>query len=349
MKKIKSTAFLLAAAISLTGAQAVMAQNITTSDGIVSLELPEQGWIEVPDAETWKSYSNGHDTVAMLHYSNGENLPEIMAADEYHPWIYQRVISNKDEVFLFLGLCEEESHFQEICKIVDSITIQKYNTKTAVTKESLPEKSSFSIEELSKTVYVVAESLNIRSGYTTDDFVLDVLDYGDSVQVTGNVVENGQASGWYRIDYNGNTGYIYSEFVSDSKPSGTSETQSEPQGETQTMDAEPLPRGEGQEVILYRNDGSTFGIYEYSDGYWYDGDGYAYEITGGSGDMWMRLSDGTTFTTYAPSEDTVNISRNDTTISITRGEDGLYYDENGIMFFHREYGAWVDENGAEWF
>ena len=341
MKKIKSTVFLLAAAVSLTCAQAVMAQNITTSDGIVSLDLPEQGWTEVPDSETWKSYSNGHDTVAMLHYSNGENLPEILVADEHYPWVYQRVISNEDEVFLFLGLSEEESHFQEVCKTVDSITIQKYHTKTAVTQENLPDKSNFSIEELNKTVYVITESLNIRSGYTTEDFVLGVLDYGDNVQVTGSVVENGKASGWYRIDYYGNTGYIYSEFVSDSKPSET--------GEPQTLDADPLPRGEGQEFILYRNDGYTFGIYEYSDGYWYDGDGYAYEITGGSGDMWIRLSDGKTFTTYAPSENTVNISRNDTTITITRGEDGLYYDENGIIFFHREDGAWVDENGDEWF
>ena len=345
MKKFTKAALLLTTAISLTGAQAVMAQDVSTSDGIASLELPEEGWTEVPDSETWKSYSNGHDTVAMLHYSNGEKLPEIMVADEHYPWVYQRVISNEDEVFLFLGLSEDETHFQEVCKAVDSITILKYHTKTAVSPQSSVDKGSFGIEELNKTVYVITDSLNIRSGHTTDDFILDVLNYGDSIQVTGKVIQDGKDSGWYRINYNGHTGYIYSEFVSDTQPSGSAGNSDTPQA----PNADPLPRGEGQEYILYRSDSSTFGIYEYSDGYWYDGDGYAYEISGGSGDMWRRLSDGATFTTYDPAENKVNVSLNGTTITLTRGEDGLYYDESGIIFFHREDGAWVDENGAEWF
>ncbi|MDD7218443.1 MAG: SH3 domain-containing protein [Clostridia bacterium] len=356
-KNLMFAAAFAATAVLMAGGTTVYAKTAETSDGVAQIELPDETWKEVSDPQRWAIFSNGYDAVAMLHYSNGEELPAVAEADETYEWVYEKVISNKNEVFVFLGLSEKEDHFDAVKKAVDSIEIKQYNTKKAVKSSKNIDKSSFKIEEMNKTVYVAVDTLNVRAGHTTEDYIIGELDYGDAVQVTGQVVIDGAGTEWYRVALNGSVGYIYGEFVSDQQPSAQKEEPKKQTTEGSETDGnkvpggEPLSRDEGEELILYRADGSTFGIYPYTDGYYYDGDGEAYEISGGSGDMWKRLSDGEKFTTYDPNDTTIVVTDESTGESntLTRGEDGLYYDKNQMSYFHREDGAWVDENGKEWY
>lgn len=76
-----------------------------------------------------------------------------------------------------------------------------------------PESTAAQPEEVSgNTIYVTSSDVNIRSGAGTDSEILGKTKRGDAFTKTG---ENGD---WTEIDYNGQTAYIKSEFLSTEKP-----------------------------------------------------------------------------------------------------------------------------------
>lgn len=74
-------------------------------------------------------------------------------------------------------------------------------SKTPVSEES---GSSTTVE---KRGVVTASALNVRSGAGTQYKVIGVLRAGQSVDIVG------ESNGWYQIDYNGKTGYVYGKYV----------------------------------------------------------------------------------------------------------------------------------------
>ena len=66
------------------------------------------------------------------------------------------------------------------------------------------------------TAYITADSLNIRSSAWGE--VEGTLGNGEQVKVIGKVGD------WYQIDYNGETKYVYADFVSTIKPTSSSNT-----------------------------------------------------------------------------------------------------------------------------
>ena len=80
--------------------------------------------------------------------------------------------------------------------------------------------SSSSDSESSKTVYITASSLNVRSGPSTSYDAIGSLKKGASVKTYGST------DGWYKIKYNGKTAYISAKYTSTKAPSGNSSSDS---------------------------------------------------------------------------------------------------------------------------
>lgn len=78
--------------------------------------------------------------------------------------------------------------------------------------------SKSDIEEVNETVYATA-GVNIRSKASADASKIGTLVAGGSITRTGKT-----SSGWSRVDYNGQTGYIKSDYLTTTKPTVTSNT-----------------------------------------------------------------------------------------------------------------------------
>lgn len=93
-------------------------------------------------------------------------------------------------------------------------------TKEEKKEEEKPEKKveekeperEIEITEASGTKYIIADSLNVRSGPDTSYSRIGSLKYASEIEV------NGQSGIWYRISYNGKTGFVRGDYLSDTKP-----------------------------------------------------------------------------------------------------------------------------------
>ena len=105
-------------------------------------------------------------------------------------------------------------------------------TETAETKAAEPEKtqqdkaSAASYTDVNETVWATY-SVSIRSAASTDADKLDVLVGSYSITRTG-VGDNG----WSKVDYNGQTGYIKSEYLTTTKPAAASDSTQQTTKET---------------------------------------------------------------------------------------------------------------------
>ena len=52
----------------------------TSSDGVLSIELPNESWKEIMDPAHWIVLSDGANMITIDHFSNGEKLPETAIA-----------------------------------------------------------------------------------------------------------------------------------------------------------------------------------------------------------------------------------------------------------------------------
>lgn len=90
-------------------------------------------------------------------------------------------------------------------------------TAETETKEAAQEEKKASYTDVNETVWATY-SVSIRSAASTDADKLDVLVGSYSITRTG-VGDNG----WSRVDYNGQTGYIKSEYLTTTKPATASD------------------------------------------------------------------------------------------------------------------------------
>lgn len=101
------------------------------------------------------------------------------------------------------------------------------STQTVQTKPAVKEQTM-----AVRDYYVTTSSLNVRSGAGTKFDAIGSVSLGDKVQVTGS--ENG----WFKITYNGQTGYIGQNFVSETKVEASAQAQSPAPAQVQ---ASPAP------------------------------------------------------------------------------------------------------------
>lgn len=259
---MKKVLFFVIAALAVMGfAVPASAGTFVASDGVISIELPNDDWREVVDPAKWIALSDGANMITIEHYSNGEKLPEMAVADEHYVNVYQAVFSTQNEVFLITGSVVDAQKITEIANAIISAKVLRYDTKLAVKKADTATTSEFSISPLDKTMYVTTEGLNVRMGCSTDERIIGAFNYGASVKVTGAVMRNGAEYGWYQVAYEGGTGYVSANFLSDTAPAEKKED---------------TPESTGSVKTIYAEDGTPITVYQATDGYWYDKSGNAY-------------------------------------------------------------------------
>lgn len=79
------------------------------------------------------------------------------------------------------------------------------------TSEEVAETPAYTVTDMEKTMYA-QRSVNVRTGPTTDYEKLGALNTNDEVKVTGQA-----DNGWYRIEYNGNTGFVSNNYLGEAK------------------------------------------------------------------------------------------------------------------------------------
>ena len=214
-----------------TGAESTAAENtavestavtVTTPDGVLSVEVSKDEWKEKEDSDHWFEITDGKNSIVIDHLANGENLPDIKMAAEENEEICQTFISTKNEVFIVTGLADSREAFEDVIKTVGTIRILKYDTKTAIQKETQNAQTTQSvINAINATYYVTTDELNVRSAPSSDSEVVGSLYKGEAVTVIGAVTKDGADTGWYQIQYNGKDSYVSSFFLSQTAPAGT--------------------------------------------------------------------------------------------------------------------------------
>ena len=216
-------------AVESTAAENTTAEStaavITTADGVLSIEVSGDEWKEKEDSEYWFEVSDGKNSIAIDHLSNGEDLPEAEVAGEEYEAVYQAFVSTKNEVFIVKGLAASQEELEDVMRMIGTIKVLKYDTKTAVQKETqamqTAQTTQSGIRAINATYYVTADVLNVRGSDSSDGEVIGTLYKGEAVTVIGAVTKDGSDTGWYQIQYSGKDGYVSSAYLSQTAPAGT--------------------------------------------------------------------------------------------------------------------------------
>lgn len=365
-KNLKCAMLLSAAAAFMTGAIAFGAE-FTTTDLVLTLQLPDGNWKQVADNAAWATLTDGENEITFLHYSNGEELPDMTVAGDGYAQVCQNIISTENEVFIITGSVVDKEDFDEVREAVQSARINKYDTKKAVTKAGSASTASSGsssrdasdgkavqgtsgsaaassdtqkvVEPAALSMWVSSQQLNVRSQSSTDAAVLGTLGYMDGVEVTGIEKSGGKETGWYQIDYNGTTGYVSSAYLT-----GTPAT-AESQGYTLTS----------EQVTLYEVDGSaaTY-VYKATNGSWYDGSGRQYQKNDDG--SWCSPVNGRTWTETAPespadqggSEIQVTDEEGLNSQTLYQMADGSWQNKAGGSYTDNGDGTWKGPDGTIW-
>ena len=198
------------------------AATITSSDGVLSIEVPGDEWKEKEDSDYWFEITDGKNSIVIDHLGNGETLPDVKMAGDENEEVCQTFISTKNEVFIITGLADSREALEDVIKTFGTIKILKYDTKTAVQKETQAAQATQSgTKEINGTYYVTADVLNVRTDCSADSEAIGTLYKGEAVTVIGSVTKDGADTGWYQIQYQGKNGYVSSSFLSQTAPAGT--------------------------------------------------------------------------------------------------------------------------------
>ena len=230
----KGTGILLAVCMMLGVSSCVFAEEadtvqrsriIATSDGVLSIEAPSDAWEVMVDPNHWFTMTDGTNLITIEHLSNGETLPSPVVADDTYAAVYQALVSTRNEVFAIKGSAVQSEDLETVMKMISTIKILKYDTKTAVSVETAAA-PSIEVVPADKILYVSCESVNIRMGFSLDDQVIGSKYLGEEVHVTGYVQKDGVDLGWSRIDYNGTAAYVSAAFLSETQPQAASASSS---------------------------------------------------------------------------------------------------------------------------
>ena len=327
-------------------APAEAASNVFTSeDGILSITLPDDSWKEIQDPSKWLALSNGADLITLEHFSNGEKLPDITVADSHYVNTLTASFSTQNEVFVATGFVTNPEMMNKVNESLLSIKILKYDTKLAVNKT---EANEFKIVPRDMTMYVNVggATLNVRSGYNVDSYIIGELATGAAVHVTGVVQKNGADYGWYQISFNNGSGFVASNYLSETAPAAPAPAPAAP---AETTDTVTVPDGPVETYLVYSSGSGRPVTITGSNGIFYDGAGEVYyEVGGGI----FADNYGAYYTTWmpesAPDTEVIGLVSDGSgrPVTIMENEDGSYTDEEGNAYYETEDGGFVDDYDA---
>ena len=91
-------------------------------------------------------------------------------------------------------------------------TSSQPNTSSTTSNDNSSTPATVTFKDASETVYTTGKC-NVRESYSTNSNILGKLNSGASIKRTG-IADNG----WSRVEYNGKTAYISSQFLTKEKP-----------------------------------------------------------------------------------------------------------------------------------
>ena len=138
--KNKALVLAFAAAAVVAFGVPAMAGTFTSTDGSLSVELPNDSWTTFENSNNWISLSDGNSVLTIDRYTVGDVLPApITGADDPYVETFQTVFSNKTNVYLFTGSVKDEAKLKDITDIILSANVMKPNTAPAAAKDSKAE------------------------------------------------------------------------------------------------------------------------------------------------------------------------------------------------------------------
>ena len=105
----------------------------------------------------------------------------------------------------------EETEELESTETVESVASEETEVMEVVETTETTEELEFAIAALDKTMYAT-KNVNLRQGPSTDYEKVGSLKTNDAVHVIGQA-----DTGWYQIEYNGQSAYVADSFLSDTK------------------------------------------------------------------------------------------------------------------------------------
>ncbi|MBQ7832830.1 MAG: SH3 domain-containing protein [Lachnospiraceae bacterium] len=158
----------------------------------------------------------------------------------------------------------ETSEVEETTEDVAEPTTEE--TTETDTSEEVAETPTYTVTDMEKTMYA-QRSVNVRTGPTTDYEKLGALNTNDEVKVTGQ-----SDNGWYRIEYNGNTGFVSNNYLGDAKVvvNNTPATPTDNGTTTPTVDTSNVPTRvvNGYTRYAFRTTANGTPIYDTLDWQW---------------------------------------------------------------------------------
>ncbi len=328
---------IVAAALSMSALAA--GPTVTSANGIITVTLPSDDWTEISDSTTCALFTDGKDMLAFNHYELGkESMPTTELTNGIVKMFHTVTVDQK-YCYVVSGYCtdEDKEEFQEIKDAVNSVIINEDKMHSESHKLDV---NTIAIQDMNVTMYCTADEMNVRPGGSTNGAPIAMLSYGDPVTVVGNVTENGQDTGWVKIDLNGVTGYVMAQYLSETQPADAeakAEEKSETYGgATKTGSSKTLTMGYYVGRI----------IYEYTDGTWRDDYGNIFTQTEdgswtcGDGDL------------YADEDPTTTLFQPDGTRRVVYKDrfTGQKYDKDGNTYADLGVGNGIGcSDGTIWY
>ena len=282
-------------------------------------------------------------------FSNGEELPEISVADDHYVNTLMAAYSTQNEVFIATGFVTDPDMMDAVNTSLLSITVLKYDTKTAVKKAATASEFSIVPRDMIMYVNVGADTLNVRNGSSVTSPIIGGLQNGTAVRVTGVVQRNGADYGWYQIDFNNGSGYVAAEYLTETAPAAAPPAQSTAPG-TDSNTNVVVPDSDTVETYLVYSQGSGHPVnITGSSGIFYDGYGNVYYAIGGG-----NFTDGagayysTTMPASAPDAEVIGLVSDGSgrPVSIMENPDGSFTDDEGNEYYMQPDGSFADDYGA---
>ncbi len=333
--RIKTLLFAITAGVMMLAPISVGAATIESDDGIVSIETPDESWVKTPDPNYNFVVSDGRSSITVNHIANGEQLPEVKVADANYKGVMQTYVSTPNEVFIVKGLAAEQADLEKLMRIIGTLKVNKYDTKTAVASSNEAVPGDFGLRTINAEYYCTGTEVSVRASCSVDSSKIGELDKGQKIKVKGMLTKNGADYGWYQVEYNGTIAYVNAAYLSpnapasgnsSSQPSSTAVPSSVPSSSAYApstgMVQCPDCGGWFEEGIIFRN--------HICPGRNYDSGSDSGSVSNDSNNTMLVYSNG--------SGRPVNIT----------GSNGVYYDGEGNEYYVDGNGNITDSQGASY-
>ena len=363
MKKRTIATLLAATAAAVCLALPAMAATVTSSDGVLSIELPSDDWKELVDPSKWIAFSDGANLITIEHFSNGEKLPDFAVADSRYVNTVIAAYTTQNEVFIATGFVTDPAVMNTINDALYSIKILKYDTKQAVSSAAAAT-GVYTIvpRDMMMYVRVSSDNLSVRNGYSVDSELIGALENGAYIHVTGVVQLDGADYGWYQISFNNGTGFVSAAYLSAEAPaafSAPAASSSSQSAASQSTASQSTASASTESSAAASDYVETYLVYSQgsgrpvnitgSNGVFYDGSGNVYySIGGGNFTDEAGAYYSTTVPASAPDTEVIGLVSDGSgrPVTIMENEDGSYSDEEGNEYYQQEDGSYVDDYDA---